>query len=110
MKSKVKSAIRKSVDGLALLTLNAVSITVLSITTSSPSYAQFAGATALMAAIQGALMALGLSIIIIGCWVAGYKIFKKGATWDDISHLILGSFFIGGSVGLGGWVWGILKV
>lgn len=110
MQTKISRRIRSIVDGVALATLNAAAVFALALSSSLPSHAQFAGATAMMAGIQTGLMALGLSIIIIGCWVTGYKIYRKGATWDDISHLVLGSFFIGGSVGLGGWLWALLKV
>lgn len=106
---KVRKFLQKTTDAVMLASLNVGASASLMGASSMPSFAQFAGATTVMLAIQAAFIAVGLSIIIIGCWIAGYRIMKKGATWDDISNVVLGSLFMGGSVGIGGWLWGLSK-
>lgn len=106
---KKQTLIKKLSDAAKMAAMNAMAVGAMGGVTAMPSYAQFAGATTVMLAIQAAFIAVGLSIIIIGCWIAGYRIIKKGATWDDISNVVLGSLFMGGSVGIGGWLWGLSK-
>ena len=107
---KVRKYLQKTKDAAKVLSLNlAASVSLLG-AYSMPAFAQFAGGTAVLTALQAAFIAAGASIIIIGCWIAGYKVIKKGATWDDISNWVIGSWMMGGSVGIGGWMWATSKV